>query len=140
MNFISNFKAMTIPETIHYGRQKSYYLLKYKAFQARIGVENAEFFFFFFFWGGGSTWLRCWGVGACNINKTSQLSFLPTWHLEVGSVVGYCYPNLILVLIPSFLWENPDPPTPFPPFFREISRNQLPLFIKRTGVTTAMFS
>ena len=38
MNFISNFKAMTIPETIHYGRQKSYYLLKYKAFQARIGV------------------------------------------------------------------------------------------------------
>ena len=133
MNFISNFKAMTIPETIHYGRQKSYYLLKYKAFQARIGVENAEFFFFFFFffWGGG---------GACNINKTSQLSFLPTWHLEVGSVVGYCYPNLILVLIPSFLWENPDPPTPFPPFFREISRNQLPLFIKRTGVTTAMFS
>ena len=51
MNFISNFKAMTIPETIHYGRQKSYYLLKYKAFQARIGVENAEFFFFF--WGGG---------------------------------------------------------------------------------------
>ena len=55
MNFISNFKAMTIPETIHYGRQKSYYLLKYKAFQARIGVENAEFFFFFFFGGGGST-------------------------------------------------------------------------------------
>ena len=57
MNFISNFKAMTIPETIHYGRQKSYYLLKYKAFQARIGVENAEFFFFFFFFffllGGG---------------------------------------------------------------------------------------
>ena len=131
MNFISNFKAMTIPETIHYGRQKSYYLLKYKAFQARIGVLGG---------GGGSTWLRCWGVGACNINKTSQLSFLPTWHLEVGSVVGYCYPNLILVLIPSFLWENPDPPTPFPPFFREISRNQLPLFIKRTGVTTAMFS
>ena len=130
MNFISNFKAMTIPETIHYGRQKSNYLLKYKAFQARIGVLG----------GGGSTWLRCWGVGACNINKTSQLSFLPTWHLEVGSVVGYCYPNLILVLIPSFLWENPDPPTPFPPFFREISRNQLPLFIKRTGVTTAMFS
>ena len=38
MNFISNFKAMTIPETIHYGRQKSNYLLKYKAFQARIGV------------------------------------------------------------------------------------------------------
>ena len=132
MNFISNFKAMTIPETIHYGRQKSYYLLKYKAFQARIGVLGGG--------GGGSTWLRCWGVGACNINKTSQLSFLPTWHLEVGSVVGYCYPNLILVLIPSFLWENPDPTTPFPPFFREISRNQLPLFIKRTGVTTAMFS
>ena len=124
MNFISNFKAMTIPETIHYGRQKSYYLLKYKAFQARIGVENAEFFFFFFGGGGGSTWLRCWGVGACNINKTSQLSFLPTWHLEVGSVVGYCYPNLILVLIPSFYGKILTRPPLSPPFlekFREIN-------------------
>ena len=65
MNFISNFKAMTIPETIHYGRQKSYYLLKYKAFQARIGVENAEFFFFFFFWGGGGLNLTPLLGGGC---------------------------------------------------------------------------
>ena len=35
---------MIIPEeTIQYGRQKTHYLLKYKAFQASRGVKNADF-------------------------------------------------------------------------------------------------